>query len=94
MDKGGSDVALSRVQLELGGEDHHETDSAPLDNGCPSFEEIDALLLTITANEEPGFKFLGKAAGKTFELEYPFGREDSHPRFTVNDGPSIDGVSF
>ena len=84
------DVTLGGVQAEFGGEDHHETDSAPLDDGCPGLKEINTLALAVTTNNEAGLKLLSNAAGKTFDFENPFGRKDAHPRLTVDDGPSVE----
>ena len=91
MDESSGDVALSRVQTELGGEDHHQADGAPLDDRGPGFKEVDALALEVTANDEAGLELLSNAAGKALDFEHPLGRQDAHPRLAVDDGPGPEG---
>ena len=92
VDEGGCDVALGGVKAELGSEDHHEANSAPLDDWGPGFEEIDALTLAVAANNKTGFEFLGNATGEAFDFEDPFRRKDAHPGLTINNSPSFEVV--
>ena len=90
MDESSGDVALSRVQTEFGGKDHHQANGAPLDDRGPGLKEIDAFALEIAADDKTGLELLGKAAGEVLDFEHPFGGKDAHPRLPVNDSPGLE----
>jgi hypothetical protein len=78
MDESRSDVSLSRVKVEHCGENHHESDSGPLDNRRPCFEVINAFNLTITASTEASLELLDSAIRESLAFECPGRWEDVH----------------
>jgi hypothetical protein len=58
MNKRSRDVSLRRAKTKFSGENHHSTDSTPLDDWRPSLKEVDSLSLHIATHTKPGFKLL------------------------------------
>ena len=90
MHKGSSDISLGRDEVEAGGQDHHGAHSGPLDNWCPSLEEINAFNLHVTTHTESGFELLSQPVWEALEAEGPSAGKDVHPWFARDKFPSLE----